>query len=450
MLDFLNFLNNVIGYGNKFVDVFLMLQVMYYCFPPKASVENKIRPILVAWGIVAAVANIVADLMISMPFYIFLLVYFLIGFCFAILFLQGKIYAKMFMGVAYTACSIICRFLIYGIGSSVVANIENQKLLVLAYILQNLTIQVLLILLVIFLIRNAIKVNLNLPVYYWLAMLAIILVDFMIVVPLRSTASETTLSKTLVILLICNSLIVIIMLYYLFSKLTKEYEEKSDYMLVKQQLNMQKSHMKESAEMYQNLRRIRHELKNHIFCMKLMLEEKKYEELQEYFMDLYCNEYTVNDMVDTGNTLVNSVLNQKMSYAKSKGIEAQAQTFIPEQLNVKDSELCAILANLLDNAIEACSSLSDPQIEIELKVVKNYLAIVIKNTVPKSVLKENPELHTTKQDRENHGFGLKVIRNVAQKYDGLTSFSEEDGYFVASVMLKLSPCDKMNQSTSVS
>lgn len=91
---------------------------------------------------------------------------------------------------------------------------------------------------------------------------------------------------------------------------------------------------------------------------------------------------------------------------------------------------------MLDNAIEASISINSPKIEFSIKNNGNYLCILVRNKIEKSVLDENNELRTTKKDSSMHGFGLYSVEKIVEKYDGIKSIYERNGYFTVDVWLK--------------
>ena len=99
--------------------------------------------------------------------------------------------------------------------------------------------------------------------------------------------------------------------------------------------------------------------------------------------------------------------------------------------------MCAVVSNLLDNAIEACENIENPYVWVDLSILKNYVSITVRNPVSEDVFKENPQLNTTKDNKQNHGLGIKIIRSIIDQYDGMLSFEMRDGLFVASAMMKL-------------
>ena len=139
--------------------------------------------------------------------------------------------------------------------------------------------------------------------------------------------------------------------------------------------------------------------------------------------------------LESGNNVVNAVLNQKAVYAQAENIVVTVNASLPETLSIDESKLCAILSNLLDNAIEASRQTVQPKIAVTIQKVGRYVHIVVKNSVFSDVLKRNPTLQTTKQF-PNHGIGLQIVKNIVSQYDGMMEFHMEGTEFVANVMLK--------------
>lgn len=105
-------------------------------------------------------------------------------------------------------------------------------------------------------------------------------------------------------------------------------------------------------------------------------------------------------------------------------------------MSVSDTELVALLSNLLSNALEASAAVSDPQVAVRIFPVRCYLCIEVKNRADLVALRSNPEMHSTKENTEYHGFGLSVIRDIAEKHEGTASFTvSDDGWFIAKITL---------------
>lgn len=197
---------------------------------------------------------------------------------------------------------------------------------------------------------------------------------------------------------------------------------------------MNERHIKETELLYEDMRVLRHELKNHDFYIKTLLENKEYAVLEEYFERR--NDVKKKSLIDTGNITVNAILNAKMEEAKEKNITVDVIADLPSELPIQNGDLVSLISNIWDNAMEH-SDVVNPAIRAKLEIVKAYLSIVISNRVSSDVLKENPMLKTSKNQAFRHGIGVKVIRQVTEKYDGITDFKVEENWFTVSILLKM-------------
>ena len=111
---------------------------------------------------------------------------------------------------------------------------------------------------------------------------------------------------------------------------------------------------------------------------------------------------------------------------------------LPPRLPIRDSDLCSLIANLLENALEGSRDVESPAVSVRIGCAKNYLCVRVTNRVSHDVLAENPRLSTTKAHAEDHGVGVPVVRSIVARYDGMLDFSVEDGCFIADALLKLS------------
>lgn len=102
---------------------------------------------------------------------------------------------------------------------------------------------------------------------------------------------------------------------------------------------------------------------------------------------------------------------------------------------IEDIDLCVLLGNILDNAIEACEKSSEKNIEVSIYSDSTKLIITVINNIDFSVLNDNPELNTSKTDISSHGYGVKTIKSIAEKYNGQASFYEENNKFVCQINL---------------
>ncbi len=227
------------------------------------------------------------------------------------------------------------------------------------------------------------------------------------------------------------------LIYYFFWVILQSFEEQRRLDLALTQTTAQLSRFRFSIELQEQLRKERHELKNNYFYIQTLLLEGKYDALNHYMEDVIGEKLANLNQIETGNTLMDYLLNRKIAEARKYNIKTYAEVIVPKQLDLSEDVLCTILLNLLDNAIEASRTLDAPDIHINISCAQNYLVCKIKNRANDSLLHANPHLHTTKKDSQNHGLGLKIIRRSVNQANGIFQIDHADGYFTATVMLPM-------------
>ena len=196
------------------------------------------------------------------------------------------------------------------------------------------------------------------------------------------------------------------------------------------------THYQEVENMYKKMRGWRHDYRNHIQTMKVLAEKGDLEAIKEYLNKLDEDLATVDTVVKTGNAMADAILNSKISLAKSKGINVKVDAHVPVKLKMSELDLCVILGNLFDNAIEASLPLPEEErlIRVYMVMKNTQLYISFTNfTASKKQTKEANLFKTTKGD--GHGFGLVRIDSIIEKLDGYLSRNSEDGAFTTEVLI---------------
>ena len=199
------------------------------------------------------------------------------------------------------------------------------------------------------------------------------------------------------------------------------------------------NYIKQEAE----ISKIKHDMENVALTTTTLLQEHDYTKLEKHFSQII-NDLQVTDILHTDikNVYLNAIIQQKYTKCKSriKNVNFTCtadETFRKNEeiANIDIIDLCTIIANLLDNAIEAYTECNDYDIRINVDYINNSYRIEIANTIKGSVLSGNKTLKTSKSDTKNHGIGIKSVKSRAEKYNGKTQFTEENGQFVARVWL---------------
>lgn len=209
-----------------------------------------------------------------------------------------------------------------------------------------------------------------------------------------------------------------------------------DRQIAAYQRELIETHYAEVDNMYHQIRGWRHDYRNHIQAMKAYAARGDWEAITRYLDELDTDLATVDTVLKTGNPMTDAILNSKISLAKSKGIPVTADAHIPVKLKLSEIDLCCILGNLFDNAIEASQRLPEQQrlIRVYMDMKGTQLYISFTNfTAEKKLDKISGIFKSTKG--AGHGFGLERIDAIVSRLDGYLSRNSEDGAFTTEILL---------------
>ena len=287
--------------------------------------------------------------------------------------------------------------------------------------------------------RRAAKVDffLSPPRFYWLFGYCVELALYFGMIYTTAALLRWDLVSGLSVVLEAVLLAVCVAFYLLFLSVCGSYQEKVQHTLIRRQYELQKAQFSEIQASNQALRELRHELKNYMFYMNYLIDQGDFDKLKQFFAEFYQKEHHNLYEVSGSDSFLDAVLQQKIARARSLSIEVTPHILLPADEALDNLDLCVVLSNLIDNAMEACRELPASRIEIRLKRVKEYLSVVVENTASGDVLRDNPQLRTSKGDKALHGIGLKVIRQIVERYDGSIEFQSDDAAFKVMLMMKL-------------
>ena len=189
-------------------------------------------------------------------------------------------------------------------------------------------------------------------------------------------------------------------------------------------------------QMNREVQFIRHDWKNHLLAIRTMIKEQNYEELESYLGEIEGSLYNSEMYVITGNRIVDAVLNKKTTYAREKKIDVQLQCDYLKGLKVADKDICVILANLYDNAIEAAEKVEEnPWIHVDIVRNEDMLMVKFSNNYADKPKKMGGQFASVKGNRMVHGYGLLSVKRAVQKYDGDLDTDYDDEEFVSCVTI---------------
>lgn len=197
----------------------------------------------------------------------------------------------------------------------------------------------------------------------------------------------------------------------------------------------QKEMVEEVQRIQGQIRTLKHDMKNHTLVILSYLEEEKYKEAKIYAGEILDKLNKMYTYVNVGNSLLNYILNNKLSKAKEQGCEIKAEIENLAFSYMDSVDFSALLNNVLDNAIEGALTSIEKKLEVQISMQKGFDVITIKNSIDDSVLESNPQLLSTKKEVE-HGFGIKQMKSIVEKYNGHLDIYEKKNMFVVSIMLE--------------
>ncbi len=194
-------------------------------------------------------------------------------------------------------------------------------------------------------------------------------------------------------------------------------------------------------EKQQEMRGIRHEMKNHLSCIYALYQANRLEEMEQYLNQMVETSDNTGILFDTGNDIVNAILNDAQSKHKKDNIAINLKGSFPEKLYISAMDLCVIFANLVSNAIEAIIRMdreSDIMSDIDIKIssYKDDLYIEVTNPMEGKLEYHNGRFLTLKRDKNLHGFGIKNIIQRVEKYQGTASFKSDNDRFFVDIYMK--------------
>ena len=187
--------------------------------------------------------------------------------------------------------------------------------------------------------------------------------------------------------------------------------------------------------LHQNTRKLKHDMRNHLMVLASYINSGDLENAREYISGILDKLNAVRSYVETANPLLNHILNDKLEICSKEGIDVKVSVGKATFDRMKGIDFSAIFANAIDNAIECERSEANKEIIIDVYENKGYDVISVKNRISASVLDVNPEMRSTKEDEEKHGFGVKQIKETVELYDGMTDFYEENGFFIVNIFI---------------
>lgn len=358
---------------------------------------------------------------------------------FAVIFLKGNCFEKVFMSITSYMLVYCINFPILALISKI-SNLEISEFMVsqdISRIVCLFITKILYFAAVQFILWMRKKEKHYFNLNEWIIIISVFLITLLIGLAMYIIMINDKISDYIYLAstLLLSLLDVIIFIFMRNMNVSSQKEREKELLHI--QLAQQKDEMRKLEQQYQEISVLRHDFRNSIDCMARMIQQNKQEDALHYAEQLKKRKIgKLQTHIECSSSVINAVINSKFSDAQVNGIETSFKMVVQIPKNL-EFDISIILSNLLDNAIEACCK-NEISSQIILAVSKfgAYYQLLIKNTIENSVLKNNKQLKTFKLEKNKHGLGLKSIRDIVEKRQGMLDIYEENGEFCVSVLLK--------------
>ena len=216
--------------------------------------------------------------------------------------------------------------------------------------------------------------------------------------------------------------------------INKQNQYMVEYEKLRTHLEVENRNIEKIQELYENSSILRHDIKHYAVMVKELLKNKDYEKIENIMDEMIEEKLTGDTVIYTSNDMLNAVLNSKLSICKKHNIrfDVEVSCKIPDDHIIN---MCVVMSNILDNAIEAEIKEKDRLIRCTMNRNQDMLSILVGNRISKSVLADNPQLITSKNDKDNHGFGTKSIIKRVKQMDGTYRVVETKDEFLVEIFV---------------
>ncbi len=276
-----------------------------------------------------------------------------------------------------------------------------------------------------------------LPFKYWCMVAIIPLSSIFIEFSIFSLSFNSHDRVKVVVSLVSSFLLLPLnfMIFKVYNRLTEEKEIMKQNAVFTRQLELCARQIKETEDMQNEIKHIRHDMKKCFFSLMSIAESQHYDEIGTYLKDFMegVELHNNTNIINTGNLIIDSFINNIYATATTRGIECKIKVNIPNLIHIGEADLSIILGNALDNALEANERLNATDcrfIQIVLSYNNGKLSIGIRNSCDGIVRKDKSGRYMTiKKDKIYHGMGISSIEKIVEKYNGFVSFDMKNNVF---------------------
>lgn len=219
----------------------------------------------------------------------------------------------------------------------------------------------------------------------------------------------------------------------LYFHLQKQQKDSYEARLFAEKKRFEENRYNDANAIWENVRKVQHDMKQHLTVISGFLSENKTEECREYLSTILPNVDRMGNLIKSDNRILDYLINSKLCALENTQVVISGT--VGDLSDIADADLACLMGNILDNAVEGTANAEEKRIELHFSRQNANRIIICKNTVSKSVLAENRELKSTKPTGNSHGYGTKIVAEIVAKYHGMIDYYEEFDLFCVQIIL---------------
>ena len=236
-----------------------------------------------------------------------------------------------------------------------------------------------------------------------------------------------------ILVIVIAFVLINVFLYILLYQIQKLQKSKYELKLLEEKMAFEKARHNDASAVWDNVRKVQHDMKQHLTVMSGYLEQDESEACKTYIQSLLPQVDQMGKLIRSDNTILDYLINSKLCALKNTRVIISGS--IGDLSDIRDADLACLMGNILDNAIEAVGQVEEKRIELLFSKQNSNRIIICKNTVIESVLENNKELRTTKKSGDSHGWGHQIVEKIVSDYHGMIDYFEEFGMFGVQIIL---------------
>ncbi|HBD64114.1 MAG TPA: hypothetical protein DC038_06700 [Clostridiales bacterium] len=424
----------VIEASVNFLQLFVIYKTFDLYYEKRFDKKFVIECMVVLMTILLSILNYVIP--IDLNPYVYISFFFIIYVTIIIIY-KGNIFAKMgtfFFLIAFLGtCELMSAVLLTIIDGVDLKLIQEQNFLRFEVMIIS---QTLFVYGYMFMKKRIDKERLKLPNsrYYFLIASILFLTVTTIVMVIWMYGNVDGINNTLVVLTLSVSLISITSIA-LTNRIIKDMDEKHKNDLELQRIKMENNYFSDVNSVLEEIRILRHDMRGELVIIHGYNEMNQRDKISSHIeKKLQELDIQLLPKMDSDNILT-SFINFKLKEAKSHNIEIILESNLTEEneINIDKEDICRVLNNIINNAIEACENVEEKYIRLQIDMISNSLVIKSENPFKGEVKKEGNKIITLKRDKARHGYGLKSVRGIAEKHGGFMNINHGSNIFILEV-----------------